>query len=88
MSRSFKKSPVCKQTYRESKTVRWYKRQASKVVRKNNKITNGKAYKKYYLRYNICEFRFYCTLDDWLNSYNRFVKNKKIELWERWYLRK
>lgn len=88
MSKSVKKTPVCKQKHRYGKTTRFYKRQASKAVRRNNKITSGKAYKKYYLRYNIFEYRFYCTLDDWLNSFSRFVKNKDIESWERWYLRK
>lgn len=86
MSRSIKHSPVCKHEYHCSKTRKYYKRQASKTIRKSQAVANGKAYKKYYNRYNICDYRFYTELNDWLKPSRWFVTSKNVEDWKRWYL--
>ena len=53
-------------SYREPWTVdgygtarkRWMKRYANKVVRSAEDVPNGRAYRKIYDTYNICEYRW------------------------------
>ena len=61
MSRSRKKFPMVKDNGR-SKT--WQKRQANKKVRNTEDIEDGKAYKKEYNSWNICDWKWYLPEDE------------------------
>lgn len=65
MSRSFKKSHVCKQ-----KNSKFAKKQAKRKVRRlnNEQLQNGNAYKKYYSRYDIWDW------GDIVNTFEQFKK--------------
>ena len=72
MSRSRKKHSIYKDYSRNY--TRWAKRQANKVVRKyQNKLPNGKSYRKLYCSYNISDYRF--------------MANPYIESELKWYIK-
>ncbi len=62
MSRSYRK-PVASDKYGTG-TKPFFKQKANKCVRKAEVIADGKAYKRFYSSYNICDYRFYC----WANT--------------------
>ncbi len=94
MSRSYKKHPW------SALRSPWNKKQANKRVRKYNKpIQNGKAYKKLYCSWNICDYKSRYTLGEWLElevdrcsehawRTKAYDELEAIDLWERYYLRK
>jgi hypothetical protein len=61
MSRSHKKFNIT--TDHRARSTRWFKRQASKKVRRSMKSVNlyGGLYKRLYDEYNICDYRFWNT---------------------------
>ena len=66
MSRSFKKSLVAK-----DKNNKYNKKSANKKVRRyKNNIANGKAYKKIYESYDICDYIFMTLNEDEIYDYN------------------
>lgn len=79
MSRSYKKTPVCKDGNDSKKSG---KKIANKKVRKNPEL-RGKSnlFKKAYESWNICDFRLYeeCEKD---------FDTKALNFWKKWYLRK
>lgn len=52
MSRSFKKIAIIKDQ------VTWMKRYANKKVRRTPNIPNGKAYRKLFDSWDICDYKF------------------------------
>lgn len=56
MSRSYRK-PIATEGY-GSKTKRIRKKQANKAVKQEAEISNGKAYRKVYNPWNICDYKF------------------------------
>jgi len=56
MSRSYRK-PIATEGY-GSKTKRIRKRHANKAVKQAAEISNGKAYRKVYNSWNICDYKF------------------------------
>lgn len=79
MSRSYKKTPVCKEGNRSKK---WGKRKANRKVRKTTGL-GGKSnlYRKAYESWNICDYRTFKERD--VN-----MKEKDLNFWKKWYLRK
>lgn len=69
MSRSFKKNPV--DTCAKSK---YAKKFANKRVRKQEEISNGSNYKKYYNSWDICDYK------EWLvgkvSEFSEFLKKR------------
>ena len=57
MSRSYKKSPVCKDP-----NNKYMKRFANKTVRHSMSVPDGKAYRKFFQSYNISDYSFRCSL--------------------------
>lgn len=57
MSRSYRE-PWYTDGYKGSSRKQWLKRYANKVVRHSVDVPNGKAYRKYYDPWNICDYRF------------------------------
>lgn len=97
MSRSYKKSPVI------ADRNPWAKRQANKAVRKyKGFIPNGGAFKKIYCSYDICDYKFMYTLQEYLCAFayswvyritgkipkTEYPFKTRIDEWERWYRRK
>lgn len=57
MSRSYRK-PWYTDGYKGSLKKRYFKRYANKIIRKTDDIPEGKAYRKYFDSWNICDYRF------------------------------
>ena len=78
MSRSFKKHPWV--TDHKAGTTRKSKRVANKVVRHEEDIPNGKAYKKAHPSYNICYDKGRWTWEDakasWEKEENFYLKRR------------
>lgn len=92
MSRSMKKTPVCKEY-----GSRWSKRQASKAVRRYTEdIPFGKCYRKIYCSWNISDWRFYTpyaqAFKEWEttgSTWRRQVSFQEMALdWNRSFKRK
>jgi len=67
MSRSYKKHPSFKD-YSRCYT-KWAKRQASKAVRREEDIGNGREYRKVFSRYNIVDYKWTChTIEQAIDS--------------------
>ena len=58
MSRSYKKSPVIKDSTRKGTTFKSGKQLANRRVRRRTDIPNGGGYRKAYPSYDICDFSF------------------------------
>jgi hypothetical protein len=63
MSRS-RRVPWITDGYKGSKRKQFFKNYANKVVRKSRDIPNGKAYKKFFCSYDICDYKWYVDLND------------------------
>ena len=57
MSRSYRE-PYWVDSY-GSKVKKWYKRDASKRIRRTKDVPNGKAYRKFYDPWNIVDSKWY-----------------------------
>lgn len=65
MSRSFKKQPITKDS------IKGGKRQANQVVRRyTGEIANGKSYKKLYESYDISDWSWRQSFQDYLAEYD------------------
>ncbi len=68
MSRSYRKHPSFKDYSRYY--TKWAKRQASKAVRREKKVSDGRMYKKVYPTYNIVDYKWtYYTIEQALDSH-------------------
>ncbi|MCX7746940.1 MAG: hypothetical protein N2645_08640 [Clostridia bacterium] len=74
MSRSFKKTPVCKDGT-GTKGLQWAKRQANKKVRRIKEISSKKAYKKVYETWNIHDYSSRKTLKNYRKSLESRMKH-------------
>lgn len=92
MSRSYKKTPVCK-----DQGTRWMKCQASKAVRRYAEdIGDGGSYKKLFCSYNICDYRtilpYRKALHEWITSNHLWTHEKTFRdfslSWQKDYKRK
>ncbi|WP_308721688.1 hypothetical protein [Paenibacillus polysaccharolyticus] len=89
MSRSYKKTPVCK-----DQAARWTKRQASKAVRRHKGfMSSGKWYRKVYCSWNISDWRFYkpyCVeKQEWATVQTKRVSFDVMQKnWKKFYQRK
>lgn len=83
MSRSFKKTG-CFSDYSKKRT-KWYKRYASKSVRRfNGDISHGSGYKKIFESYAIRDFKFLV-----FSSYDlRFYKGEEYKAFMKWLTKK
>ena len=87
MSRSYKKSPICKD--RNS----YMKRYANRRLRrqKNKHMLQHKSYRKYTSSYDICDYIFRTDFNEYVEMENKFSKlfNKppksRKELYYEWY---
>ena len=57
MSRSYRE-PWFTDGYKGSKRKQWYKRYANHVIRNTDDIPDGKAYRKFFDTWSICDYRF------------------------------
>lgn len=92
MSRSYKKTPGFTDQQRHSKTPSFFKQQANKKVRKfDGMIPNGKAYRKLYEPYEICDWKFLHYSDqelhDWHYRTSRFFRIFTPEPLYRYYMK-
>ncbi|QHW35182.1 hypothetical protein GZH47_19525 [Paenibacillus rhizovicinus] len=90
MSRSFKKTPVCKDP-----CSKWMKRQASKAVRRYDADLNaGGGYRKVFCSWNLCDYRFIQTKQqaalEWERdiAYRRHTLEQALMNWHKYYRRK
>lgn len=85
MSRSRKKSNVYKDRHRNHHD--FFKRLGNKAVRKYaDPIPNGNSFKKLYLSWNISDYSFSYTWEEWTYFYGESQDARNQ--WEKWYLRK
>lgn len=84
MSRSYKKVPHCKC----EDSCKWGKRQANKKVRRyKGEITNGKGYKKLYESWNICDYHWIETWEqykEWCER-PRWWSDPREAVYYEWY---
>lgn len=79
MSRSYKKTPVCKDGNASKKRG---KKIANKKIRKMADLgQKSNLYKKGYECWNICDYRFYEECADGYSA-------EDLNCWKKWYLRK
>lgn len=76
MSRSYKKNLVAKE-----RNDKYNKKCANKKVRKAKDIPNGKAYKKIYCSYDICDYAFMITNEEAIIDF--WYKNETIDKHKR-----
>lgn len=82
MSRSYKKHPCCKDKNKGMKQI------ANRRVRRGKyNIPSGKSYKKYFCSYDICDYIFYQSFSEFIESYKRCHNDNKTskELYRIWY---
>lgn len=83
MSRSYKKVPCCKDHNRGMKKY------ANRYVRRNYLIVpSGKAYKKLFCSYNICDYKFIESFQSYQKGWYKYNRNRKYsdkELYKMWY---
>ena len=85
MSRSYKKNSIIKENSRGSNKLR--KRIANKAVRRHKgELNDGAQYKKIYNSYNISDYSFSYTWDEWKDY--RGDSQTERDNWERFYYRK
>lgn len=71
MSRSYKKYPSAKW----ERSCKFGQRQANKKVRRTlQDIPNGKAYKKIYESWNICDYKFVSFLPSRWEEYKKYKR--------------
>lgn len=80
MSRSYKHHPV----YQDQGGKRFSKRYANRVVRRQKEVPGGKAYKKYYESWNISDYCFRTTWEEYLQSY-WYNKEDGLYYFNRWW---
>lgn len=68
MSRSYKKHPFC--TDHHVKTTKEKKRFANKKIRHTKNIPNGRAFRKIYETYDICDWKNRWTWEEALADWN------------------
>jgi hypothetical protein len=50
--------------YKGSKRKQFFKNYANRVVRKSKNVPNGKAYKRFFYSYDICDYKWYADIKD------------------------
>ena len=91
MSRSRKKHPFCKceKSCKKGKKIANHKiRNLSKM---NEEIPNGKAYKKFFCSWDICDYCHSCTYKEyllWLKAWNYDLTDNDYIDWYKTYKRK
>jgi hypothetical protein len=70
MSRSYRE-PWYTDGYKGSSRKQWSKRYANKVVRHAVDVPNGKAYRKYYDPWNICDYRWYASFEPYVSWWTK-----------------
>ncbi len=84
MSRSFKKHPIsC-----DKKTIgkHYANRNSRRVLNQNNdNISNGCAYKKLYERYDVCDFKEFRTLNEWIDFWHNMGETNMKKIYKDWY---
>ena len=63
MSRSCRK-PFVTDGYKGSNSRQFNKRLANRTVRKSSEIADGKAYKKFFETWNICDYRWFVNVTE------------------------
>ena len=71
MSRSYKKSPVIKDSSRKGPTFKSGKQIANRTVRNKEDIPNGGSYKKVYCSWNISDYKFMKTEAEFKKEWDR-----------------
>ena len=85
MSRSYKKVPCCKDYNRGMKQC------ANRHLRRNYlDIPSGRAYKKLFCSYDICDYRFFRTFSSYKKrilkySHERHSDNELYKMWYKYY---
>lgn len=82
MSRSYKKNPYV--TDHKVKTSKEKKKFANKKVRNHEDVPNGGAFKKYFCSYDICDFKWFYTWEEFKKIWSDYFKNEK-EMYKEWY---
>jgi len=63
MSKS-RRVPWITDGYKGSRRRQFFKNYANRVVRKTRDVPSGKAYKKVFCSYDICDFKWYADIKD------------------------
>lgn len=91
MSRSYKKRPIVKDRNKGMKNI------ANRKIRNSNDIPNGKSYKKYFCSYDISDYAFEESLQEFIDRYEKdykaflngackYFKEKNYEeIYREWY---
>lgn len=72
MSRSYRR-PWCTDGYKGSKRRQYCKNYANRVIRRldeDEEIPNGKAYRKYYDSWDICDYRWHWDSKPYIRMWN------------------
>ena len=91
MSKSYKEYPFCKceKSCKKGKKIANHKiRNLSKM---NEEIPNGKAYKKFFCSWDICDYCHSCTYKEyllWLKAWNYDLTDNDYIDWYKTYKRK
>lgn len=81
MSRSYKKTPVCKDGNKSKKEGKFW---ANKKIRRSKDLRMGvksNLYKKAYEQWDVCDYR--CYVECKVNA-----EKEELNWWKKWYVRK
>lgn len=83
MSRSYKHTPVCTDSWGLSGVKKYWKRIANRKVRRTKEIgRKSKNYKKVYESWNLCDYRFYMEKESYVET------DEDLRRWKKYYYRK
>lgn len=64
MSRSYRKHFITDQSY-NSKTPKFFKKQANRKIRRTKDVPDGNRYKRYYDSWSICDYKSLIDPEAW-----------------------
>jgi hypothetical protein len=76
MSRSYRK-PYCTDGYKGSLRKQFFKREANKKIRNSEEVPDGKAYRKFYDPWNICDYHYFVpkeNLEKWWPEWWKLIR--------------
>ena len=77
MSRSYKKNPWITDHHVKSSSER--KKFANKKVRHTKDLPNGKAFKKVFESYNLCDYKFFQTKEEAIEEYEETLNDVRLD---------
>ena len=84
MSKSYRKNPVRTEASFRSRQGKWWKQKYNRAIRRNHKdIPDGNRYKHLYNSWNISDYAFRMTWEDYQRRFD-WMYADKATMWADW----